>query len=261
MSLTSLQIALGLVTFDDSVTVDCPITHVLEDFKVDLENIGSSGETSLWDGIQCAADLLSSYKEERLLVLGQGGVPPRLRIIALTDGIDTQSACSADNVVTSLRARGIILDAVVVNAINFELPACAQLCGGHTILPPTPETALGAFEADSMLALSWRAPVPIPPKATKVRQLAHQLKEQWRAAKTHSKGDPHLMVEEAAVLFAALPAPLPMAPASCCPSTSSTVQDIVNSTLGATASSPQGRVATAGGGGSLLAIIKQQRIS
>ena len=150
MSITSKRVALGLVSVRDRPTVECPVTDVLEDFKVDLERIEAGGETALWDGVIKAVEMLAAYSAERT-------EPPRLRIIALTDGMDTRSMNTMSHAADALRAHDITLDGVVVCASNFELPALARFSGGHSLLPETAEAAIAAFEADPMLLLAWRA--------------------------------------------------------------------------------------------------------
>jgi hypothetical protein len=256
-SLAEVRVALGLVTFSDEVDVVCPITDVLEQFKVDLEGVVAGGETSLFDGILQAVSMLEAYKaalekahaEARKRVHGNDSAPPpqppppKLRVIALTDGVDTQSSTGADQVARALQRSGVVLDAVVVCCNNFELPALARLSGGHALLPDSPEAAMAAFEADPMLLLEWwgesEPPAPIMNVKGVVRALARSQRDDWWAAKARVEELGRGAAEEAGVsaddvdaaLFSTPPPPRALPPAGRCRTVAATERAIIDETL------------------------------
>lgn len=73
------------------------ITDVIEDFRTSVHNISCQGFTSLWDALALASEHLSSH--------GQKFPGARKRIICLSDGEDTKSSYTAQEICLSLQVR------------------------------------------------------------------------------------------------------------------------------------------------------------
>lgn len=86
---------LGLICFSSNPRVVLPLTHILEDFRHSVRNIRCSGFTSLWDALWIA----------RNEIMERAALYPHAqkRIICLSDGEDTNSSHSAQEVCLALQ--------------------------------------------------------------------------------------------------------------------------------------------------------------
>merc|ERR1719424_497575 len=76
----------GLVVFNQSARLACPPTAFSEDFRDEVENSKPSGDTALYDAIDCAAEALESWRSKQHSLPGQhGDDSPALRIHVLSD--------------------------------------------------------------------------------------------------------------------------------------------------------------------------------
>ena len=64
--------------------------------------------------MQHAVDALRSYSQQQPSHVP----PPRLRILALTDGEDTQSSVADDSILQQLRQHNIVVDSVVLGRVR-----------------------------------------------------------------------------------------------------------------------------------------------
>ena len=86
---------IGLITFSTQARVHQSITDVIEDFRNSVRYSTCHGDTALWDALALARENLSGYAEKFPEV--------RKRIICLSDGEDTKSLYSAQEVCLALR--------------------------------------------------------------------------------------------------------------------------------------------------------------
>jgi Mg-chelatase subunit ChlD len=71
------------------------VTDIIEDFRTSVQSITCQGYTSLWDALALAAEQISSY--------GEKFPDARKRIICLSDGEDTKSTHTAQEICLSLQ--------------------------------------------------------------------------------------------------------------------------------------------------------------
>lgn len=86
---------IGLITFSTRPHVHQMITDVIEDFRNSVRYTHSHGDTALWDALALARENLSEYGEKF------PGV--KKRIICLSDGEDTKSIYTANEVCDALK--------------------------------------------------------------------------------------------------------------------------------------------------------------
>ena len=99
-----------------------------EQFRERMDQVHAHGDTRLNDAILDAAEQLKAYT--------QGKEGCQARIIALTDGADTDSLASKLQVVQALQAAGIVLDAITISPhVNHDLKAMAKATGGLSFHP------------------------------------------------------------------------------------------------------------------------------
>jgi ubiquitin-protein ligase/tetratricopeptide (TPR) repeat protein len=153
-------LALGLLTFGDTVKVECELTDVLEDFTDDLEELTASGQTALWDGILTGMEKCVEYRN---MLVAKGQKAPVLRIVALTDGVDNQSKrIQPAKLANALLLNGVILDCVLVgNMFDKQLPSMAKLTGGQVLIPESPLDAITKLESEAMLKVGWRPEIVV----------------------------------------------------------------------------------------------------
>lgn len=84
----------GLITFQSSANVLQSITHAIEDFRHNVNNMTARGDTALWDALALANDQLFEYSKKF--------PKSKKRIICLSDGNDTNSKKRSSDVSWSL---------------------------------------------------------------------------------------------------------------------------------------------------------------
>jgi hypothetical protein len=80
----------GLVPFNTDVKEVSDLSRLRSDFKTKPENATPAGYTSLWDALMKANDMLRAFKINH--------PKTKLRVIALTDGIDNKSSATPEAV-------------------------------------------------------------------------------------------------------------------------------------------------------------------
>ncbi len=94
------DVELGLVSFNDTVTVDVRPTRDKEAVISAINGLTAGRRTALWDGIITGLDLANPQLGARLLVMSDGG--------------DTASAATVDDVTSRAAAEGIPIDVVAL---------------------------------------------------------------------------------------------------------------------------------------------------
>ena len=90
-----------MITFSTRPTLRRSITDVIEDFRSSMRDVTVGGFTSLWDALALAEENITSYSEK---------FPgARKRIICLSDGEDTKSTYTAQEVCYALQVTLFLL--------------------------------------------------------------------------------------------------------------------------------------------------------
>ncbi len=105
-----------MITFDTSVKLSQPLTHVVESFRHAVNEMEADGDTALWDALALANDQLSEY--------GKKFPEAKRRIICLSDGADNKSLKRPQEVgnnihVCTLIMRGISRDVCICHRANI----------------------------------------------------------------------------------------------------------------------------------------------
>lgn len=129
-----VQTAVGLVTFGgDRVTVVAEPTTDHASLEQDISALQAAGGTAMYDAIIRAADL------------AVGG-----RLIVVTDGEDTASSASAEQVSAALAATGTPVDVIAIRPpkdLRATLDGLATRSGGSLVSASGAKDLAGAFEA------------------------------------------------------------------------------------------------------------------
>jgi ubiquitin-protein ligase len=150
---------IGLVSFGTSPSLVQPLTAIIENFRHAVDTMKPSGDTSLWAALGLAAD--------QLVHLGQNfpGIPKR--IVCLSDGVDTKSAASANDVCRRLIRDRIVMDSCSIGSEdNSQLRALSFLTGGYKFVPRTLEEAMAISELEPVLSIHERPPIARPVMAS-----------------------------------------------------------------------------------------------
>eukprot|EP01084_Bolivina_argentea_P090240 162641_1 len=145
---------IGLILFDTIVEKACDITSSYEKFLRKVETIETTGTTALRDAIEEAVQLLIKWKNNK--VKKRQRKDTKLRIIALTDGLDNESSINENDVAKLLNKHNIILDAISIGSHNKSLHAMAKATGGYIFVPKTFIDTIRIFELESFLSISQR---------------------------------------------------------------------------------------------------------
>jgi hypothetical protein len=142
----------GLLTFGSQVRVRSKLSPLVPDFEDGIKQVIPSGGTALWDCLVKAKNVLVSANTD--LVTKKAKFPnAKMRLLVISDGEDTTSSESPDEVVTGLIDAGIILDAVILNSTD----TCKMLCaichrtGGLAFRPNSIDEGLALFEQEAFL--------------------------------------------------------------------------------------------------------------
>ena len=146
-------VQLGLLTFNSSIKLECPITGLFESFREKLDSVSPVGETRLYDALNEAIDRLTEFSKQVTSQVTQSKAPA-LRIVCLSDGVDTVSSIASAVIAQRLQSAGVILDAVMIGGEgedNPRLKALAKTTGGYAFSPSTIENALRICELETVL--------------------------------------------------------------------------------------------------------------
>ncbi|KAJ6451921.1 hypothetical protein C8R45DRAFT_1041477 [Mycena sanguinolenta] len=149
---TSVSLVLGLVTFSDRASEDQELTPIFENFRQQLDRKEAGGDTSIYDALDSARRMLINYRPDL----------PKLkkRIIIVSDGEDTSSTTSAQEVCLSLQRAHIVVDSVQVGPRSDPvLHSMSVATGGYRFSPNTSLLdALSIFDLETMLYSGERSP-------------------------------------------------------------------------------------------------------
>ncbi|KAG7454163.1 bifunctional E2/E3 enzyme R795-like isoform 3 [Solea senegalensis] len=142
---------IGLVKFDAMVKTLHTFTENLEKFKVHIRNLEPNGCTLLYDALRRGLLELQKVKEK---------FPDcRLRIMCLTDGIDSGSSIEPVAITEKLLNSNIVVDSILLgNVENNMLHGISNATGGCCFKPQTTKEGLKLFEVETVLSLEQRKP-------------------------------------------------------------------------------------------------------
>jgi uncharacterized protein YegL len=149
------QTHLGLVTFRSTASLTQEVTHAIENFRHQLNNIQASGDTALWDAIALARDTLLQYATKY--------PKAKLRIICLSDGTDTNSKQQVHSIALGLIRDHITVDSFCLgNVDNSDLQSLSHLTGGYKFRPDQMEHAMAICEMEPVLSSLERPDIALP---------------------------------------------------------------------------------------------------
>jgi len=123
----------GLITFADRVNVLAAPGADHTEIAASLADVRPEGETSLFDGVAAAVQLLPQEAEGRLVVL--------------TDGQDTASAVSLSQAVSSAADADVVVDVILLDPSAADRQVAADLAvGGSVTTARTAADLVGHFE-------------------------------------------------------------------------------------------------------------------
>lgn len=143
----------GLVLFSSSAELACKPTALIEDFRDQVDRAKSNGDTAVFDAVKLAAETLKAWREEQSASKPAGAESPALRVLVLSDGVDTKSSAVPWKVARNLQRDGIVLDAIHVGTqpMDAELHMLAKCTGGYVFKPQTVRDALRINELETVL--------------------------------------------------------------------------------------------------------------
>jgi len=125
-----------LISFNNKVKVECEITPYYELFRDHVNSLDTSGGTALYEALEEASKKLLSWKKEKKS-------EAKLRIICLSDGIDTEGKKS------SLINSDINLDCIFIgNEYDRSLISLSD----YIFNPKSIKDALDIFELETMIS-------------------------------------------------------------------------------------------------------------
>ena len=126
------DVEIGVVAFADTATVLVNPTSDRTAVRAAISKLQANGNTALYDGLRRGGDLLANYPEKRLLLL--------------TDGADTSSTSTFDQVSAALAAATTPVDVVTFQVVATDLALMRRLTAatGGTVYQTTSTAALGA---------------------------------------------------------------------------------------------------------------------
>lgn len=145
---------LGLVTFSgpENVRIRQNLTPVLYDFQDRLKDIEPDRDTSIYDALVKATEMLDTFK--------LANPSTKCRIIVLTDGEDNHSRFLPENVCAELYTSDIVLDAIVIGTTKTsKLFKIAKHTGGYAFNPQSRSLLFQIFLLDGCIDLNARPDV------------------------------------------------------------------------------------------------------
>lgn len=145
---------IGLVAFATRTDVRThqPLTRVVLDLQHALESVRTGSLTALWDGIRRSCEMLVEHKTKHPNV--------RLRIIALTDGLDNDSQAVPADICAELYNHDIVLDAIVIDTDSTDdLFKVAKHTGGYAFHPQNRNALFQIFLLETFIDIRTRPDV------------------------------------------------------------------------------------------------------
>ncbi|KAJ6568826.1 hypothetical protein B0H19DRAFT_687778 [Mycena capillaripes] len=162
---TATSLVLGLVTFSEKASVEQELTPIFENFRQSLDKTEAGGDTAIYDALDSARRLLVQFRPDLPNL--------RKRVVIVSDGEDTSSDASAQEVILALQRARIVVDSVQVGSrTDTVLHAISVATGGYRFSPKTSlADALSIFDLETMLYSGERPPRPRMPFVTSQLQL------------------------------------------------------------------------------------------
>ncbi|KAJ7106228.1 hypothetical protein C8R44DRAFT_805910 [Mycena epipterygia] len=162
---TTVSLVLGLVTFSAEASVEQELTPIFENFRQRLNRVNAGGDTAIYEALDSARQMLTGYRPDLPNL--------RKRIIIVSDGEDTSSKTSAQEVCLALQRARVIVDSVQVGSwTDPVLHAISVATGGYRFSPRTSlADALSIFDLETMLYSGERPLRPAKPLVTSEVQL------------------------------------------------------------------------------------------
>ena len=135
----------GLITVSSKPAVSMGISHVLENLRRATVNMKANGDTALWDSLSLARDQLIEH--------GRKHPNAKQRVIVISDGLDSTSTSTPQDVCWRLREAGIAVDTVSLGAENnTDLQTISHLLGCFVLQPQSLVNALAICELEPFLS-------------------------------------------------------------------------------------------------------------
>ncbi|KAJ7689505.1 hypothetical protein B0H14DRAFT_3051045, partial [Mycena olivaceomarginata] len=149
---TSVSLVLGLVTFSNKASADQELTPIFENFRKQLDRKEAGGDTAIYEALDSARRMLTQYRPDLPKL--------RKRIIIVSDGEDTSSTTSAQEVCLALQRARVVVDSVQVGPRSDPiLHSISVATGGYRFSPNTSlADALSIFDLETMLYSGERSP-------------------------------------------------------------------------------------------------------
>ncbi|KAJ6599761.1 hypothetical protein DFH09DRAFT_1070480 [Mycena vulgaris] len=162
---TTVSLVLGLVTFSSQASIEQELTPIFENFRQRLDRADAGGDTAIYEALDSARQMLTQYRPDLPNL--------RKRIIIVSDGEDTSSKTSAQEVCFALQRARIIVDSVQVGPSSDPvLHAISVATGGYRFSPRTSlADALSIFDLETMLYSGERPLRAAKPLVTSNTQL------------------------------------------------------------------------------------------
>lgn len=156
-------IELSLTAFGTSVEETCAFTPLFEDFRSKVDEVTSTGDTALLDGISESISRLVARRKDK-----HAESNPNLRVLVLSDGCDTSSKRSTVlEVAKALQKENVTLDAVAIGTeSNDDLFALCKCSGGLFFHPESLEESQRLVELEVFLTTLPRVAPATPPRVT-----------------------------------------------------------------------------------------------
>ncbi|KAK4500447.1 hypothetical protein PRZ48_008636 [Zasmidium cellare] len=175
----SFKTHVGLVTFDSDCRLHMAPSPTLENFRRATSAMVARGDTKLWDGLALAKDQLLEYAEK---------FPnAKKRIIVLSDGVDTKSTSTSQEIAWDLFQKDILLDSISLGTeSNLELKSVSQTLGCYRFHPTSVSNGLAICELEPFLSITHRPEIthtrPLP--QNRLRFFSQFSASYWRTSPT-----------------------------------------------------------------------------
>lgn len=150
---------IGLTLFSSSVKNSVKMTQLFSPFRDHVDDADSRGATKLYDALGVAADELQLVRAKHPDCI--------LRIVALSDGQDTESSAHLSVVATRLLGMNVTVDTICIgddDESSFaDLAGLSIASGGYCFKPNSLRDALRLNELEPVLSLRQRRRYPLPP--------------------------------------------------------------------------------------------------
>lgn len=151
----NFQTHVGLVTFGTTASVSQDITHAIENFRHQLNNMVAKGDTAIWDSVVLAMDQLQQYASKY--------PKAKLRIICISDGEDNKSSRLVHDLTSQLVSSKIVVDSFCLGKEdNTDLQTLSYMTGGYKFEPSNLEEAMAICEMEPVLSLVERPDADLP---------------------------------------------------------------------------------------------------